>query len=248
MSQTLQDWFATPLGKRLLKEEGRALQDILPHLFGYHLIQIGAPDDGSRLAASRIKHRCILGTPTLPGTPRTLVHVRAEAGALPVASDSVDVVVLPHVLEFAAEPHQILREVERVLIPEGHVVLIGFNPLSLWGIRRLFQYPRVPPWNGRFRTALRMKDWLALLGFETVELKTVFFAPPIAHRWLPRRVTSVFEAGGRRWWPLLGGVYIVTAKKKVSTLTPIKPGWMEKTHTVLAGNPVRPSIRRNKPR
>jgi SAM-dependent methyltransferase len=229
----LKDWFNTPLGKRLRDEETRLLQQLLPPLFGYHLLQVGAVDDGNWLSVSRIKHRCVLATQNLSGPGSALVY----ADALPIQADCVDVVVLPHVLEFEDNPHQVLREVERVLIAEGHVIVLGFNPLSLWGLRRLFKWHKPPPWNGRFRTALCIKDWLALLGFEIHAQHSVFFSPPFRSLPIP-----FLERSGKRWWPQLGGVYAIVAKKRVATLTPIKPRWVQ-PGKVLAGNAARPSAR-----
>ena len=124
-STQLNHWFNTPLGKRLLQQEVDALQQILPHLFGYHLLQIGNFGEGCLLESSRIMHRFILTT-TPPVTHSAFSHVYAAVTTLPFASDSLDVVVLPHTLEFEENPHEILREVERILIPEGWVVIFGF--------------------------------------------------------------------------------------------------------------------------
>ena len=242
---TLREWFDTPLGRRLLQQEKRVLDSLLPQLFGYHLVQIGCVGGPDWLAASRIKHRCRLATPYLPGTGEE-ASAQCAADSLPIAGDSVDVVVLAHVLEFELQPHQVLREVERILIPEGHMLLVGFNPLSLWGLRRLAEFRRRSPWQGRFRTASRIKDWLALLGFELVSQHSVLFAPPFDNRLLQRQ-WGFLEASGRRWWPYLGAAYILLAKKRVATLTPIKPRWLSETKSVLAGNAARPSgIRRDR--
>ncbi|MDY6992223.1 MAG: methyltransferase domain-containing protein, partial [Pseudomonadota bacterium] len=130
-------WFQTPLGQRLLAAEVSTLQQILPQLFGYHLLQISAIGNGQLLESSRITHRCILThSPDYP-LHHYYSHVCALAEILPFSQDSLDVVILPHILEFEDNPHKVLREIQRILIPEGHVVLLGFNPFSLWGIYHL---------------------------------------------------------------------------------------------------------------
>jgi SAM-dependent methyltransferase len=234
---SLQDWFAAPLGRRLLDKEKRLLHSLLAPLFGYHLLQLGSMGEVQWLDGSRIKHRCIINTGASGKS-----HLCAHAEALPIASDSVDVVILGHVLEFSEHPHTVLREVERVLIAEGHLILLAFNPFSLWGGRQLLR-GATPPWNGYFRSALRIKDWLALLGFEVLEQHGLFFTPPVKNLWLQRHL-AFLENAGQRWWPHLGGVYVLVAKKRVATLTPIKPRWMS-TQNVLAT--VRPSTHRDRP-
>lgn len=169
----LHQWFATPLGERLLHSEAQLMQQILPDLFGYHLLQVGHIGHGQLLESSRIHHRCILCLHQ-SYAESTYATVHGHAHELPFAHDSLDVVVLPHVLEFEANPHQILREVERTLIAEGHVVIIGFNPVSLWGLwHRFLSRRKQAPWCSQFLPVLRVKDWLTLLGFEKVQQHTL---------------------------------------------------------------------------
>lgn len=216
-SAQLNRWFQKPLGQHLLSEEVEVLQKILPHLFGYHLLQIGNVGYGCLLDSSRIMHRCVLSlSANMIDKPYTSVY--GSADALPFANESLDVVVLPHVLEFEENPHEILREVERVLIPEGYIIILGFNPLSFWGVWRwLFARRDTAPWSGRFLSQLRIKDWLALLGFEVKDYKTFFF-------WLP------FHKRIRFWKKIgvagnFGAVYVLVAKKRVATLTLLKSKW-----------------------
>ncbi len=222
-STQLNWWFQTPLGQRLLSEESDVLQQTLPHLFGYHLLQIGNLGYGSLLESSRIRHRCVLSL-SADTIYKPYSSVYASADTLPIAPDSIDVVLLPHVLEFEENPHDILREVERVLIPEGHVVILGFNPMSLWGLWRLFSNKKAP-WCGKFLPLLRIKDWLALLGFDLKQQQTFFFALPFRNDRF-KYYMALFEKIGSRWAGNLGVVYMVVAKKRVATLTPIKPKWL----------------------
>ena len=153
--------------------------------------------------------------------------------------------VLPHTLEFEENPHQILREVERTLIPEGHVVIMGFNPYSLWGMTRMFiGWRNRTPWCGHFYSTLRIKDWLALLGFDTVLQKSYFFRPPLQHEGSLERL-SFMERYGSRWWPFPGGGYILVAKKRLTTLTPIKPRWRS-SRRFLGNGLTEPTANRNR--
>lgn len=229
----MRQWYAQGLGQWLLENEQQQLDRILPNLFGYHLIQVGHMVDADLLYSSRISHRVVVDSeirdqeaatagPTLLGRP----------DALPLQRDSVDVVVLPHILEFEASPHEVLREVERVLVAEGHVVILGFNPWSLWGLWRLLRRRRGhPPWYGTFRSVLRLKDWLALLGYDIIMARNDFYRPPLRHAGLMRRL-SFLERLGNRWWPFLGGAYVIVARKRVVTLTPIKPRWRPRRRLV----------------
>ena len=148
--------------------------------------------------------------------------------------------MLPHVLEFAAEPHQILREVERVLIPEGQIIVCGFNPASLWGARqgvgRLTSAPFLPQ-DGEFISVPRIKDWLKLLNMGVNRGHFGCYAPPCTtEKWLDR--FSFVEKAGDRWWPYLGAVYIVQAIKRIKGMRLIGPAWSKKTVKVARGVPV----------
>lgn len=238
--RAMREWYREGLGRGLLDLEQAELDNVLPNLFGYYLVQIGCPVGADLLAASRVRHRVIVDE--LPVSVAEAAGdvrgscIRANAEYLPVQRDSVDVVLLPHTLEFATDPHGVLREVERVLVPEGHVVILGFNPWSMWGVRRLLTPRRArlaPPWCGEFRSQLRIKDWLALLGFDVVVSRRYFFRPPITHMGIMRRLEFV-ERVGCRWWPILGGAYMLVAKKRVATLTPIKPRWRPRRSLIRA--------------
>ncbi|MDY7544888.1 class I SAM-dependent methyltransferase [Glaciimonas sp. CA11.2] len=158
---------------------------------------------------------------------------------LPFASQSLDLVVLPHVLEFAAEPHQVLREVERVLIPEGQVIICGFNPASLWGIRQStgrLSGAHFLPQNAEFISLLRLKDWLKLLNMEVNRGRFGCYAPPCATaKWLNR--FSFMEKAGNRWWPYFGATYIVQAIKRVKGMHLIGPAFSKKAIKAANGVP-----------
>ena len=233
------NWCANRPGQWLLETERHELEEILPNLFGYHLLQVGCLSGEDMLGCSRVLHRVVVDIDADEVTDVFGLYGRPDA--LPIDTDSVDVVLLPHTLEFENDPHQVLREVERVLVPEGHVVILGFNPWSIWGLWWNLRLRRGgPPWCGRFRGAIRIKDWLALLGFDTVVSQGYFFRPPFPHAGIMKRL-GFMERMGRRWWPFMGGAYLLVAKKRVATLTPIKPRWRPR-RSLVSANLTRPTL------
>ena len=218
-SNTLHEWFATPLGRYLLEKEQAYLDDVTPDIFGFHALQLGLPQV-DLLRASRIVHRMRIASFDHP-------DLFAKSDELPIATQSIDMVLLPHVLEFAAEPHAVLREVDRVMMPEGRLAILGFNPWSLWGLRSSLGPSRdVYPWNGRFMSLLRVKDWLALLGFEVSAGRLVAYAPPIESPRVLRRF-GFMEPAGDRWWAVGGAVYMLQAIKRVRGMRLLTPAWQE---------------------
>lgn len=214
------DWLATPAGQHLLAWERDKLDGIVADIFGFNAAQIGLPQIDF-LRANRIPFRFHCGE----GGGASIV---ADPHHLPFAANSLDLVVLPHQLEFADHPHQVLREVERILAPEGSVVVIGFNPYSLWGIRRwLARQSGEPPWQGRYISTHRLRDWLALLGFETRAGVFGCYVPPMkSGKWLTR--LRFFDTIGDRWWAVFGAVYIIQAIKRQLGLRLLMPKWKER--------------------
>jgi len=216
VSTTLAEWFGTPLGHYLLTREQAWFDRTVADIFGFHAIQVGLAECPF-LAQSRIAARWTVDV----ASP---AQVLADPCWLPFPENSLDLIVLPHALEFAAEPHQLLREVYRAVRPEGQVLIAGFNPFSLFGARRYFGHGESPPWNGSFITLYRLKDWLALLGFEVTGGGLDCYVPPFTQeKWLSR--CGFFEAAGDRWWPISGGVYYLRATKKVLGMRVITPAW-----------------------
>lgn len=225
----LRAWFASPLGSSLLAFETRRLDEVLPHLYGTTALQLGGLGPGDLLAACAAPTHIVHDVWTPPaheaGAPS---RVCGLPEALPYDSRSADLVLLPHTLDFCQEPHQVLREAARVLKPEGHVVILGFNPISLWGLRRLFtRRPRPAPWCGRFFRLARIKDWLGLLDFELTHGRMLYYRPPLARAAFAQRLRFLDQAGDR-WWPLMAAVYLVVAKKRVVGVTPLPIEWKDR--------------------
>lgn len=217
------------MGQHVVDWEQSRVDHVVANIFGFNALQLGMPQCDF-LRASRIPLK-------QKAESKGLVDIRCELAALPFATQSVDLVLLPHVLEFHPEPHQLLREIERVLIPEGQLIIHGFNPLSLWGIRRRLGFGHEDfPWNGQFFSTLRLKDWLSLLGFNIDRGCFGCYIPPCTHRsWL--RHLRFMETAGDRWWGFAGGVYLLRAIKRVPGMRLIGPKWRTNT---LAGRPLRP--------
>ena len=238
----LRSWYRLPLGEEWEQIEQTILAETLADRFGYHLLQIGRPMNRDLCANSRIKHRINLAL-TLAQQAQADCTLYALPEQLPLASGTLDVVVLPHVLSLAAQPHEVLREVERVLIPEGHVIILGFNPWSLFGLRRLLLgWNNDSPWCGHFYSSMRIRDWLTLLGFDTEVQRYYFYRPPLSRSGLLQRL-GFLERWGSRFWPVFGGGYMLVARKRVTTLTPIRPRW--RSHRLISVGSAESTARRN---
>lgn len=242
----LAPWLHSPAGRYVLAWEKTRLNELTSDIFGFNALQIGLPQINA-LEANRMPNKWLTDT-HLPhredATPIAMVHDFAD---LPFASHSLDLVVLPHVLEFAAEPHQVLREVERVLIPEGQVIICGFNPASLWGARQgagRLTGTHFLPQGGEFISVPRIKDWLKLLNMEVNRGHFGCYAPPCAtDKWLDR--FAFMEQAGDRWWPYLGAVYMVQAIKRIKGMRLIGPAWSSRTASVARGVPVTNRVRKH---
>ena len=235
---TWQEWLKQPSGHYIQAWEQTRLDKLTVDIFGFNALQMGMPQMDC-LAASRMPNRWLANTTAFEQSPRkiALLHDFME---LPFESQSLDLVVLPHVLEFVSEPHQILREVERVLIPEGRLIICGFNATSLWGARQAAGHLRANyflPHNGEFISLARLRDWLKLLNMEVDKGDFGCYAPPINNeKWLQR--FHFIESAGERWWPYFGAAYIVQAIKRVKGMHLIGPAWKNKKVLVPHAVPV----------
>ncbi len=222
------DWFASPVGCYMLAWEQACLDLLTADIFGFNAVQIGLPQIQA-LAANRMPHIWQTDKPSAAADAKNpqKIALMHDFDDLPFATQSLDLVVLPHVLEFSTRPHQVLREVDRVLIPEGQVIIVGFNPASLWGLRhavcKLTGHPYLPA-QGELISPLRLKDWLQLLNMEVNQTRQGCYALPFStYRWLNR--CEFFERTGPRWWPYLGSVYVMQAIKRHKGMTLIGPAW-----------------------
>ncbi len=215
----LHAWLDTPLGRYVMAWEEACIDARVADIFGYNAVQLGLPE-ADFLRANRMPLRFRAGAGE--------VQLETDLEALPFAANSLDLVVLPHVLEFASHPHQVLREVERVLVADGHVIIAGFSPLSLFGLRRtVARECGAYPWHGQYLSPRRLKDWLALLSFEIGSQSSGCFIPPVEQqKWIDR--LALLDRPGPRWWPIGGGVYVIHAIKRVQGMRLIMPRWDRK--------------------
>lgn len=216
-TQMMTQWWHSPLGQHVLSQEQQLLQSWSRHFYGHFQLQLY----GEQKLLPDVSHPCC----------QTVMANQAgldgKAELLPFKSHSIDNLLIPHVLEFSSQPHQVLREAERVLVADGSLVLCCFNPSSLWGLRRLFSWQDKPPWRGHFFSQARIKDWLALLNFEVIASKRILFRPPISSgSWLNR--VAAMDRWGKRLWPIFGGVTILVATKRIIPLTPNRVRWQAK--------------------
>jgi SAM-dependent methyltransferase len=207
------DWFAGPLGARVLREEAALATLALDNVFGFELLQVGAWGPARHLLdGARTQHTTLLAPELNPG-----VTLCAPLETLPFRSDSIDAIFLPHTLELVEDPYAVLREAERVLTAEGCLLICGFNPFSGWGARRLFrQYfarPAFPPGTQRMLSERRLRDWVALLGFDVDSVYGYLGLLPVTG--------GALEVKPRA--PMTTGAYLLKARKRVSALTPVRP-------------------------
>lgn len=237
--QAFSHWHKTPLAKELYESEKESLAKILPTLFGFHLLLIGDTGSADILQSSPISHRITVGggSPSLNSENISLV---STLNALPLQSNSVDVVIVNHALEFSHDPRGVLREAVRVLRPGGHLLLLGFQPLSLWGIKHLFfrtcqrlnlLSPR-GPWGGRFLSQQRLRDWFALLEIQARPTRFIKHGLALEHPWL-RAKFGRSNAGFERWLASratgdvipCGAVALLWGVKESRPLTPAGSSW-----------------------
>lgn len=242
----LSEFLRSPPGRYVLDWEQQQLDAAVADIFGYHALQLGLPEIDA-LRENRMPLRfCasdrLLAAAARSGGGRVAVINRYEE--LPFATNSIDLVVMPHILEFAEEPHQVLREVDRVLVPEGQIVLTGFNPVSLWGLRQLMARLGMAPFlprEGQFISLPRIKDWMKLLSFEVSRGRYGCYSPwARSEKWLAR--WRFMEKAGDRWWPVLGSVYLVSAIKRVRGMRLVGPAWKRQNALRPALAPARPIV------
>ena len=265
----LADWLETAPGRYVLDWELVQFDALVADIFGFNAVQIGLLEmptlrsnrmpfvfaAGEPEAEARRMQREPLaivpngadptGPTTMPPATSMRAQVLTHLEELPFASQSIDLLVLPHALEFADDPHRVLREVERVLMPEGHVVISGFNPASLWGARQLVGRTVGSPFlpsAGQFLALPRLKDWLKLLSFEVHRGHFGCYRPAFrSERWQNR--FGFMETAGERWWSFFGAIYIVHAIKRVHSLRLIGPVWKERLRAPVA---LQPSVNRSR--
>lgn len=226
-------WFATPLGMRVFAEEQRYIDTLLADMFGYHLMSMSVLPHAIRVEASPTSHQFLVN-PFSVSACHDLVKkeaekkysiVRAKFEDLPIASNSIDVALLHHVLDFSSNPHQLLREATRALMPNGHIILVGFNPWSLLGGNRALScvLSHSHFYRQHHLHVARLKDWFKVLELELVYSDKGYFGLPLNGYSSPK-----LETIGKKIYPCFGGFYVLVLRKSVTPMRMIKSSWKNK--------------------
>ena len=222
-------WLDTSLGQRCLKAEQGLVRQALEHAFGEQFLQIGLWGEEDSFARFARTQRTAL----VDWRPLAAAQVLSDTHALAITTGSVDAVLLPHTLELAPSPHALLREVERVLRADGRVVVLSFNPNGLWGLRQAASPGGYPPGHRRPMLESRLGDWLKLLSFDID--KRTRYCHTLPFERVRRFGTFPREDWARRWMPVLGGGYMLSAQKRVHPMTPVRPLWRRRRLNVVGG-------------
>ncbi|MDA0679489.1 MAG: methyltransferase domain-containing protein [Proteobacteria bacterium] len=238
--RTATDWLKTPFGQALLAHEARVVEEAFDGKFGEQLLQLGLwgePNAFTRFARTQ-RACCIADWPDR--VPGAALGAFGQLHRLPIATESVDVVFLPHTLDYSDDrSHAILREADRVLTPHGHLVVLGFKPGGLWGLRRLVPGAGLPPGAPHLMSDRRLSDWLLLLDMRIHSVTRYFFRWPLPGN--KGQSSPEWENRGRRFWPELAACYMLSAQKRVVTMTPVKQPWRARAKVV--GSIVEPTTR-----
>lgn len=221
--QAMNAWFASTLGQHLLDAERQVVEQMLARRFGYHLLQLGCAELTLH-DKSPMGHKFSFCDWPRSQTCHTAI---ARGEAIPLASNTVDLVLLHHALDYSEQQHQLLREAARVLIAGGHLVIVGFNPFSSWGIRsrlRRFSRESGAPWHAAMISPMRLTDWLKLLDFQVEQIRYDVYSLPVNAPRVIRYSGMMASLAGRLNWPT-GGIYAICARKHVLPLTPVQTHW-----------------------
>ncbi|GAC18350.1 methyltransferase domain-containing protein [Paraglaciecola arctica] len=229
-------WQDLPLGDELKSLIEREIAEVSRKFFGYHLVRLGHLSSQIELNSCPIKHQI-----NITSNNQTYTSLVAMSDDLPVSENSVDAFLLAHELDFAKDPHQILREVDRTIMPNGYVVITGFNPLSLCGVFKYLPFNKGSVLHdARFFSCARVKDWLQLLGFEIVDVKHLLFNELFLQRKL--RASSKWNQWCHQNLSMLTSMYVIVARKREIPLSLIKPKWKAKTKFSAVGASVRSGV------
>lgn len=227
----LREWYASPLGRALLSEVKREMDAMTAKVFGYQALQLGQiSPDVDLLEHSGLLRRMILD----PNPHIGDVHVSGDALQLPIATSRVNLLLMLHTLEFCSDPHQLLREADRVVTDDGHVLILGFSPYSFWGIKRMVAGWRGQmPWVGNYYSRHRIHDWLSLLNFRVVDHRRFFTRLPYGN--VPLLKTMAAFEQRAEWSRSLGAVHLILARKQTMPLSVDKVRWARRPASILNG-------------
>ncbi|MDX1455965.1 MAG: class I SAM-dependent methyltransferase [Marinobacter sp.] len=221
--RSFEQWFQTPLGRALIADQRRCVDEVMAGILpGACLLQVGISHRLPLAAGSDFSHKFISTPQWCPDLPDSVAV--CDGDELPFFEDSMDMVILHHTADFSAYPHQVVREASRVLRGGGQLLILGFNPLSLWGLGKLLSRNHTGPWGGRFLFRSRMEDWLNLLDFEVDKSSCYFMRLPVQNQNLLERFVGLERFGGHRFLPI-GAYYCILATKRIGALIKSRPIW-----------------------
>ncbi len=227
--RTLQEWnqWLTQeiLGRQLLQAEQEVSSAILNKFLGKHGLTVGVPHQANLLQSTTIPCQTLISPLVLHEKVKN--YIESDFHDLPIATGSIDIVLLPHSLEFTDKPRKLLADACRIVKPEGLIVIYGFNPYSIWGLKKAFAKPQSIPWSANFLHAHKVKSWLHLSDFALEQEKAMMFLPPINYENFYQKFHFI-ETTARKYLPFLGGVYILVARAKIIPLTPIRLRWKQR--------------------
>ncbi|MEM7304101.1 MAG: methyltransferase domain-containing protein [Pseudomonadota bacterium] len=234
--ENIRHWYQTGAGELVAHAIEKSLWDLSSCMFGYVAIELGrAIEECDLLKNCSIRQKVLIDR-------SDLANVYASPAALPIENDCVDLFLLPHTLDFTVKPHEILREVDRCLVPEGHVIIIGFNTISFYGLWRLFlSRKNTAPWNAEFHSLKKIRDWCSLLGFEEINLKYEAHLPPFKRIQKWKHMQSINRLM-QKHLSSFGGIYIFVARKRVARITPMENSWSTRS-PILASKLPKPTAR-----
>jgi len=224
----LRTWYNTSLGNAVLDTVAAKFDEILPGIFGYQGVQVGQIAPERELLSSAGLHRRLVIDSFAAESGS---HISADVEHLPISSDCVNLVFYPHALEFCESPHGALREADRILTDDGHLIVMGFNPYSAFGLRRLLG--RYTPWNGKSYSRARVQDWLSVLGFRIISTETVFLRLPLNRPGLLHKTRWLEKT--QRFFGIAGGVYLIHARKQTIPMTMSRQQWLKPRGRLVTG-------------
>lgn len=231
------------LGKSILNTEAQQFSRLLKRHFGKHAILIGVPEQYELLNATKIPCHTLL-TPLLSKEIKS-GYIEGDFRELPILTGSMDLVMLPHTLEFVDNPQNLISEACRIIKPEGLIVISGFNHLSLWGLKKLLQGKnKHNPWGANFIQAQKIKSWLKLSDFAIEKHESILLAPPLENEGLHSKF-HFMEKWGNKYLPMLGGAYVIIARAKVIPLTPIRLKWKQQLSGMRISGTISGNVARN---
>jgi hypothetical protein len=237
-TQALNDWYATPLGQCFKGLEARYLKTFLATLHGDHLVQVGGSSAHMLNKYSPIAHQLMLMQ--APCADFAGDMVLADPESLPLRPQSVDVVLLPHVLAGLQTPDDCLADVSEALVVGGHVVIMGFNPISLLRLSNALCLGKVLPKALCWHSCSRIRRCLHALGF-SIEVDISYFFRPAVQRqsWLHHG--AMLDTLGQFLWPHTGGGYMMVAQKSATLPVHVKTASQRNRRAVVLGGAAEPA-------